>query len=295
MSKKAWRAFLDALIAEDVPVLIVRSTRAYDIVRDADILHLYRKAGVIRWLLGMENTDEQTLPLIRKGGSTSSDREAIRLLRLHGILSMATWPPGSRMRGFATCGAAFASCLPTIRTQIQALYVTPHRWDAVLQDRPGPQGDPEGRAPVGLQAPGAADDAAEAADAVLQRQADRTGGAVAAKGAGPHPGPRGTRSSGTRCVLVHARMLRLVPRSLGISGPRRSGEGWPTLAEFWGAPQDAEEELMTVGRPARMPAEAGRCDLARRLTGPPPFIGIRDVCVLTYAPYVPTLRHTGRM
>ena len=54
VSKKAWRAFLDALIAENVPVLIVGSTRADDIVRDADILHLYRKAGVIRWLLGME-------------------------------------------------------------------------------------------------------------------------------------------------------------------------------------------------------------------------------------------------
>ena len=60
-SKKAWRAFLDAMIAENVPVLIVGSTRADDIVRDADILHLYRKAGVIRWLLGMENTDEETL------------------------------------------------------------------------------------------------------------------------------------------------------------------------------------------------------------------------------------------
>ncbi|TIO99395.1 MAG: radical SAM protein, partial [Mesorhizobium sp.] len=86
-SKKAWRAFLDAMIAENVPVLIVGSTRADDIVRDADILHLYRKAGVIRWLLGMENTDEATLSLIRKGGSTKSDREAIRLLRRHGILS----------------------------------------------------------------------------------------------------------------------------------------------------------------------------------------------------------------
>ncbi|TJX33163.1 MAG: magnesium-protoporphyrin IX monomethyl ester cyclase, partial [Mesorhizobium sp.] len=87
--KFAWRAFLDALIAENVPMLIVGSTRADDIVRDADMLHLYRKAGVIRWLLGMENTDEQTLQLIRKGGSISSDREAIRLLRKHGILSMA--------------------------------------------------------------------------------------------------------------------------------------------------------------------------------------------------------------
>ena len=44
-SRKAWRAFLEALIAEDVHVTLVGSTRAGDIVRDADILHLYKQAG----------------------------------------------------------------------------------------------------------------------------------------------------------------------------------------------------------------------------------------------------------
>ena len=36
---------------------------------------------LLEWLLGMENTDENTLKLIRKGGSTTKDRQAIRLLR----------------------------------------------------------------------------------------------------------------------------------------------------------------------------------------------------------------------
>ena len=94
VSKKAWRAFLEALIAENVDLILVGSTRADDIVRDADILHLYKKAGWQRFLLGMENTDEKTLELIRKGATTTTDREAIRLLRQHGILSMATWVVG---------------------------------------------------------------------------------------------------------------------------------------------------------------------------------------------------------
>lgn len=51
VSKKAWKAFLQALIMENVDVLLVGSTRADDIVRDADNLHLYKKAGVIRFLL----------------------------------------------------------------------------------------------------------------------------------------------------------------------------------------------------------------------------------------------------
>ena len=68
----------EALIAENVDVILVGSTRADDIVRDADILHLYKQAGWARFLLGMENTDEKTLKLIRKGAATATDREAIR-------------------------------------------------------------------------------------------------------------------------------------------------------------------------------------------------------------------------
>ena len=55
--RAAWKAFLEALITEDVPLTLVGSTRADDIVRDADLLPLYRKAGWVRFLLGMENTD----------------------------------------------------------------------------------------------------------------------------------------------------------------------------------------------------------------------------------------------
>jgi anaerobic magnesium-protoporphyrin IX monomethyl ester cyclase len=77
-----------------VNLTIVGSTRADDIVRDADILHLYKKAGVARFLMGMESYDEATLLKIRKGGTTTKDREAIKLLRQHDILSMATWVVG---------------------------------------------------------------------------------------------------------------------------------------------------------------------------------------------------------
>jgi hypothetical protein len=69
VSKKAWQAFLEALIAEDVPLILVGSTRAGDIVRDADILHLYKRAGWDRFLLGLENTDQPTFqPTARRFG-----------------------------------------------------------------------------------------------------------------------------------------------------------------------------------------------------------------------------------
>ena len=125
---KPWRAFLEALIAEDVSVTLVGSTRAGDIVRDRDVLHLYKKAGFERFLLGMENTDEATLKLIRKGATESVDREAIRLLRMHGILSLATWVVGFEDETDADLWRGLRRLLSYDPDQVTLLYVTPHRW-----------------------------------------------------------------------------------------------------------------------------------------------------------------------
>jgi anaerobic magnesium-protoporphyrin IX monomethyl ester cyclase len=127
-SRRVWKAFLEALIAEDVKLILVGSTRADDIVRDADILHLYRQAGWERFLLGLESTDEATLAKIRKGGATATDREAVRLLRAHGILSMASWVVGFEEETDADHWRGLRQLLAYDPDQVQLLYVTPHRW-----------------------------------------------------------------------------------------------------------------------------------------------------------------------
>jgi len=127
-SRRMWRAFLEALIAENVPVLLVGSTRAGDIVRDADILHLYRRAGVIRFLLGIESYSEATLSQIGKGASVHEDQQAIQLMRQHGILSMATYVVGFEEERDADLWRSLRHLLRYDPDQIQLLYVTPHRW-----------------------------------------------------------------------------------------------------------------------------------------------------------------------
>ncbi|ABD07389.1 Magnesium-protoporphyrin IX monomethyl ester anaerobic oxidative cyclase [Rhodopseudomonas palustris HaA2] len=128
VSKKVWQTFLEALIAEEVDLILVGSTRADDIVRDANILHLYKQAGWDRFLLGLENTDDATLALIRKGAATPTDREAIRLLRRHGILSMATWVVGFVEETDRDHWRGLRQLLSYDPDQIQMLYATPHRW-----------------------------------------------------------------------------------------------------------------------------------------------------------------------
>jgi anaerobic magnesium-protoporphyrin IX monomethyl ester cyclase len=127
-SREAWHAFLVALIAENVPLILIGTTRAGDIVRDADILHLYKKAGVARFLLGLESTDDATLQAIHKGSTKAIDREAIRLMRAHGIISMAAWVAGFAQEKDSDYWRTLRQLIAYDPDQIQALYATPHSW-----------------------------------------------------------------------------------------------------------------------------------------------------------------------
>ena len=133
-SRRAWKAFLEALIAENVDVLIVGSTRADDIVRDRDILHLYRRAGVVRFLLGLEGTDEATLAAVKKGGSRSKDREAIALLRQHGMIGLCTFAVGFEEERDRDYWRLLRTLLAYDPDQIMSVFATPHRWTPFWND-----------------------------------------------------------------------------------------------------------------------------------------------------------------
>jgi len=250
VSKKVWTIFLEALIAENVDLILVGSTRADDIVRDADILHLYKKAGWERFLLGMESTDERTLELIRKGATTTTDREAIRLMRQHGILSMATWVVGFEEETDRDHWRGLRQLLSYDPDQIQLLYVTPHRWTPFFR--------------------------LAASRRVIQtdrRRWDYKHQVLATRHMPPwrtllwfkftemvlQCRPRAL----FRTYLQRDRRLRHAMRwytqmgcrvwpheILGFLRDRLTRQG-PTVAEFWGGPQDAEEESMAARRPER--------------------------------------------
>jgi anaerobic magnesium-protoporphyrin IX monomethyl ester cyclase len=127
-SKKVWRELLKAIIAEGCNFTMIATLRADDIVRDADILHLYRQAGFERFLIGMENTDDATLTKVKKGSVTKTDREAIKLLRRHGILSLMTCVFGFNEERDRDYVRIFRQLLAYDPDQIITLFVTPHRW-----------------------------------------------------------------------------------------------------------------------------------------------------------------------
>jgi len=127
-NKREWKKFLEALIAKKLDLILVGSIRADNIVRDAKHLHLYKQAGFERFLLGIENYDEVVLERIKKAGSTTKDMEAIRLLRKHHILSMATYVVGFGEETTKDFYNSLKQLLTYDPDQVQLLYVTPHKW-----------------------------------------------------------------------------------------------------------------------------------------------------------------------
>ncbi len=125
---KPWKQFLEALIAKNLDLILVGSIRADNVVRDAEILPLYKKAGFERLLLGVENYDAAILKKIKKSGTMSQDMEAIALLRKNHILSMATYVVGFGEETGQDFINSFKQLIKYDPDQIQLLYVTPHKW-----------------------------------------------------------------------------------------------------------------------------------------------------------------------
>ncbi len=133
-SRSHWKAFLEALISQNVNLTLVGSARADDIVRDADILHLYKKAGFERLLMGTESTDEETLIKLAKGSSTATDRQAVKILRRHNILSLATFAVGFGDETDRDYWRALRQLLVLDADQISIVYATPHRWTSFYSE-----------------------------------------------------------------------------------------------------------------------------------------------------------------
>lgn len=93
-SRKRWEELMDQIIAADLNIYILLETRVEDIVRDEDIMHKYRKAGVIHVYVGAEATDQETLDKVNKDITISESRKAIDLIAEYGMISETSFVLG---------------------------------------------------------------------------------------------------------------------------------------------------------------------------------------------------------
>ena len=137
--KDVWSELLNELAARDLPVHFFATIRATDIVRDADLLPLYRRAGILYVLMGIESTRDDVLKDVRKGSTTRHDVEACRLLKQHGIFSILGHIVGLGDESWQTFRAARRALGRYEGDYLNAMYVTPHDWTPFGREA-GPRG-----------------------------------------------------------------------------------------------------------------------------------------------------------
>jgi anaerobic magnesium-protoporphyrin IX monomethyl ester cyclase len=89
INRKKFVAMCEELIARNLPVYWGINTRVTDILRDADLLPLYRKAGLLHISLGTEAAAQMKLDLFRKQTTIEQNKKAIKLIRDAGIVAEA--------------------------------------------------------------------------------------------------------------------------------------------------------------------------------------------------------------
>ena len=126
--KDVWRQVLEEIARRRMDVGMCASIRAQDIVRDADILPIYKQAGFTYVLLGIETVTDETLARVRKGASVDDGYQAVRLLRQNGIMSIVDYIFGLDEETPRTIWRGLRGLHRYDGDFVNALYVTPHSW-----------------------------------------------------------------------------------------------------------------------------------------------------------------------
>jgi len=89
-----WEKILDLLIEKDLGVFLMMETRVSDVLRDQDILHKYRSAGIVHIYVGVESTDQATLDRFNKSLAVQDSKKALDLLNAAGIITECSFVVG---------------------------------------------------------------------------------------------------------------------------------------------------------------------------------------------------------
>jgi anaerobic magnesium-protoporphyrin IX monomethyl ester cyclase len=89
-----WRRILDLLIERDLGTTLLLETRVDDILRDAELLPRYRRAGIEHIYVGVESVNQATLDLFRKDTRIEEGKRAIELINGNDMISETSFVMG---------------------------------------------------------------------------------------------------------------------------------------------------------------------------------------------------------
>lgn len=121
---------LQRIIDADLDLSLNLNMTAADVVRDADLLPLYKKAGVDYIVMGVESLKDEVVSEIRKNNPFVISKEAVRLLRENNIISLTNIIYGLEDESWQTLFEKFKGMLELDSDILNAMYLTPHFWTA---------------------------------------------------------------------------------------------------------------------------------------------------------------------
>ncbi|MHB1404919.1 MAG: radical SAM protein [Desulfitobacteriaceae bacterium] len=92
--RQRWEEIINLLIERRVGTYLLLETCVEDIIRDADILEKYRRAGVVHVYVGVESTDPARLVSFKKNIKVEQSKQALQLLNQAGIISECSFVLG---------------------------------------------------------------------------------------------------------------------------------------------------------------------------------------------------------
>jgi len=126
--KDTVKRLLELIIAAKLDLSLNINMTAADVVRDADIIHLYKAAGIDYIVMGVESLKDDVIVNIRKNNPFETSKEAVRLLRQNNIISLTNIIYGLEEESWKTIHEKFKGLLELDSDILNAMYLTPHFW-----------------------------------------------------------------------------------------------------------------------------------------------------------------------
>ena len=121
---------LERLVAADLGLSLNVNMTAADVVRDAELLPLYKAAGVDYVVMGVESLDDAVVASVRKNNPFAISRRRCRALRSNRIVSLVNLIYGLEDESAATLALKLRRLFELDPDILNAVYLTPHHWTA---------------------------------------------------------------------------------------------------------------------------------------------------------------------
>jgi anaerobic magnesium-protoporphyrin IX monomethyl ester cyclase len=123
-----FHALLEAIDARKIGMSIFCALCAEDVVRDADWIDLYQRAGIVCLMMGVESFDDAVLGRVGKNNPHCLTTQAVDILRRHGILSVVNVIYGLREETWSSLLKTLWQLYRMSPDFYNALHLTPLSW-----------------------------------------------------------------------------------------------------------------------------------------------------------------------